>query len=100
MIRHIPFEPLAYEGYPYIKELILMGATKDKIKAVFDKLEEEKGIKTNIKMAKSLEDAVNIAKESAKAGDIITLSPACASFDMYPNFMVRGNKFKDIVKGL
>ena len=98
--KHIPFEPLAYEGYPYIKELILMGATKDKIKAVFDKLEEEKGIKTNIKMAKSLEEAVKIAKETAKAGDIITLSPACASFDMYPNFMVRGNKFKDIVKGL
>ena len=98
--KHIPFEPLAYEGYDYIKELILIGATKDKIKAVFDKLEQEKGIKTTIKMAESLEDAVKIAKERAKPGDIITLSPACASFDMYPNFMVRGNKFKDIVKGL
>ena len=98
--KHIPFEPLAYEGYPYIKELILLGATKDKIKAVFDKLEQEKGIKTNIKMVESLEEAVKIAKNIAKAGDIITLSPACASFDMYPNFMVRGNKFKDIVKEL
>ena len=98
--KHIPFEPLAYEGYPYIKELILMGATKEKIKTVFDKLEEENGIKTNIKMAKSLEDAVDIAKASAEAGDVVTLSPACASFDMYPNFMVRGNKFKEIVKGL
>lgn len=98
--KHIPFEPLAYEGYPYIKELILIGATKYKIKAVFDKLEQEKGIKTNIKMADSLEEAVNIAKETAKVGDIITLSPACASFDMYTNFMIRGNKFKDIVKAL
>jgi UDP-N-acetylmuramoylalanine--D-glutamate ligase len=98
--KHIPFEPLAYEGYPYIKELILVGATKDKIKNVFDKLEEEKGIAVNIQMAKTLEEAVNIAKRVAKAGDIVTLSPACASFDMYPNFMVRGNKFKDIVKGL
>ena len=98
--KHIPFEPLAYEGYPYIKELILMGATKEKIKTVFDKLEEENGIKTNIKMAKSLEDAVDIAKASAEAGDVVTLSPACASFDMYPNFMVRGNKFKEIVKEL
>jgi len=98
--KNIPFEPLAYEGYPYIKELILMGATKDKIKDVFDKLEQERGIKTNIKMAESLEEAVNMAKEIAKVGDIITLSPACASFDMYPNFMVRGNKFKDIVKEL
>ena len=98
--KNIPFEPLAYEGYPYIQELILIGATKDKIKAVFDKLEEEKGIKTTIRIAKSLEDAVKITREIAKAGDIITLSPACASFDMYPNFMVRGNRFKEIVKGL
>jgi len=98
--KHIPFEPLAYEGYPYIKQLILLGATKEKIKAVFDKLTEEKGIKVNLKIAESLEDAVIIAKNSAVEGDIITLSPACASFDMYPNFMIRGNEFKDIVNGL
>lgn len=98
--KHIPFEPLADEGYPYIKELILMGATKDKIKKAFDKLENEKGIKVNIKIASSLEEAVKIAKDIAKKGDIITLSPACASFDMYPNFAVRGNKFKDIVNKL
>ena len=98
--KHIPFEPLAYEGYPYIKQLILMGATKEKIKDVFDKLYEEKGVKVNIKVAESLKDAVKIAKDAAVEGDIITLSPACASFDMYPNFMVRGNEFKDIVKNL
>ena len=98
--KHIPFEPLAYEGYHYIKELILLGATKEKIKAVFDKLDEEKGVKVNIKTAESLEAAVKIAKETSRAGDIVTLSPACASFDMYPNFMVRGNEFKDIVNGL
>lgn len=98
--KHIPFEPLAYEGYPYIKELILLGATKEKIKAVFDKLYEEKGIKVNIKIAESLEAAVKIAKETSTSGDIVILSPACASFDMYPNFMVRGNEFKDIVNGL
>ena len=98
--KHIPFEPLAYEGYLYIKELILMGATKEKIKAVFDKLDQEQGIKVNIKIAQSLEEAVRIAKDIAVAGDIVTLSPACASFDMYPNFMVRGNEFKDIVNNL
>ena len=98
--KHIPFEPLAYEGYPYIKELILMGATKDKIKEVFYKLENEKGIKINIKIADSLEEAVKIAKEYSHEGDIVTLSPACASFDMYPNFMERGNKFKEIVNSL
>lgn len=98
--KHIPFEPLAYEGYPYIKELILIGATKDKIKDVFNKLENEKGIKVDIKIASSLEEAVSIGRSIAKKGDIITLSPACASFDMYPNFEIRGNKFKEIVNQL
>ncbi len=98
--KHIPFEPLANEGYPYIKELILMGDTKDKIKEVFDKLEEEKGIKVNMHIVNSLEEAVNKAKELAVDGDVVTLSPACASFDMFPNFMARGNAFKDIVNNL
>ena len=98
--KHIPFEPLAYEGYPYIKELIIMGATKDKIKAAFDKLEAEKGIKVNMHFVNDMEEAVNKAKELAKEGDIVTLSPACASFDMFKNFAVRGNVFKKIVNEL
>lgn len=98
--KNIPFEPLAYEGYPYIKTLILLGKTKDKIKLVFDKLEKEKGIKVDIKIVFSLDEAVDVAKKIAVSGDIVTLSPACASFDMYPNFMARGNAFKDIVNSL
>lgn len=98
--KNIPFEPLAYEGYSYIKSLILLGDTKDKIKDVFNKLEEEKGLKVNIKIASSLEEAVIIAKEISKPGDVVTLSPACASFDMFPNFMARGNAFKNIVNSL
>ncbi|VYT99056.1 UDP-N-acetylmuramoyl-L-alanine--D-glutamate ligase [Clostridium tertium] len=98
--KNIPFEPLAYEGYPYIKELILLGATKELIKASFDKLKEEKGIEVNIISVESLEEAVIKAKEIATPGDIVTLSPACASFDMFPNFAVRGDKYKEIVNNL
>lgn len=98
--KHIPFEPLANDGYPYIKELILMGDTRDKIKYVFDKLEEEKGIKVNMHFVNNLKEAVEKAKELAVSGDIVTLSPACASFDMFPNFMARGNAFKEIVNNL
>ena len=98
--KHIPFEPLAEEGYPYIKELILLGATKDSIKKAFDKLKIEKGIEVPIILVESLEEAVLKAKNIAEDGDIVTLSPACASFDMFPNFVVRGNKFKEIVKNL
>ena len=98
--KNIPFEPLAYEGYPYIKELILLGATRELIKASFDKLKEEKGIEVNIISVESLEEAVIKAKEIATPGDIVTLSPACASFDMFPNFAVRGDKYKEIVNNL
>ncbi|HCW52555.1 MAG TPA: UDP-N-acetylmuramoyl-L-alanine--D-glutamate ligase [Clostridium sp.] len=98
--KHIPFEPLAYEGYPYIKELILVGATSDKIQAAFDKLEAEKGIKVNIQRVDTFEGAVMLAKKIAKNGDIVTLSPACAAFDLFPNFMVRGKRFKEIVNSL
>ncbi|WP_238918075.1 UDP-N-acetylmuramoyl-L-alanine--D-glutamate ligase [Clostridium sp. YIM B02555] len=98
--KHIPFEPLAYEGYPYIKELILLGATRDKIREVFDKLYKEQEIKINIKTVETMEDAVKEARSVARSGDIVTLSPACASFDMYPNFMIRGNTFKTMVNAL
>ena len=98
--KHIPFEPLAEEGYPYIKELILLGATKDLIKDAFNKLKDEKGIEVPIITVNTLEEAVNKAREVAEEGDIVTLSPACASFDMYPNFAVRGNRYKEIVESL
>lgn len=98
--KHIPFEPLAEEGYPYIKQLIVLGATREKIKEAFNNLEKEKGVKLNITDVNTLEEAVIKAKELAKAGDVVTLSPACASFDMFPNFMARGNAFKEIVKGI
>lgn len=98
--KHIPFEPLAYEGYPFIKELIVLGATKDKIKAAFNKLEGESGIKVSMNFVSNLEEAVSKARELAEEGDVVTLSPACASFDMFPNFAVRGNVFKEIVMNM
>lgn len=98
--KHIPFEPLAYEGYKKIKTLILVGATKEKIKDVFEKFMNEKGIKVPLIIAENFKDAVYKSKEIAKEGDIVTLSPACASFDMFPNFEIRGNNFKEIVNSL
>ncbi len=98
--KHIPFEPLAQEGHEYIKELILLGATKYKIKEVFDKIKEDKGINVPVNIVESLEEAVKKAKDIAKDGDIVTLSPACASFDMFTNFEIRGNKFREIVNSI
>ena len=98
--KHIPFEPLAEEGYPFIKELILLGDTKELIKAAFDRVMKEKNVDINITIVDSLKEAVDKAKEISESGDVVTLSPACASFDMFPNFAVRGDRFKELVNNL
>ncbi|MFT8312770.1 MAG: UDP-N-acetylmuramoyl-L-alanine--D-glutamate ligase [Clostridium sp.] len=98
--KHIPFEPLAEEGLSMIKELILLGNTKDKIEESFNKVMEDKKVYIPIVKVNTLEEAVNIARKKAEADDIVTLSPSCASFDMFPNFEIRGNKFKEIVNNM
>lgn len=98
--KKIPFDELAKEGIDRIKTLVLMGNTKDKIRDAFEC--EMKRKKKNIPIieAESLEDAVNKAYKNAEQNDIVTLSPACASFDLFKNFEDRGNKYKEIVNSL
>jgi UDP-N-acetylmuramoylalanine--D-glutamate ligase len=98
--KKIPFEPLAENGYDKIKALILIGATKYKIKEAFDKISLQKRMPIHIEIEETLEEAVAKARRISKSGDIITLSPACASFDMFLNFEDRGNRFKQIVKDI
>ena len=47
-----------------------------------------------------MKDAVELAYKDSQAGDIVLLSPACASYDMYKNFEERGDEYKSIVEGL
>jgi UDP-N-acetylmuramoylalanine--D-glutamate ligase len=61
---------------------------------------DKKGIEVPVLHAQSLEEAVASARGEAVPGDIVILSPACASFDMFKNFEVRGNRFKEIVNKL
>lgn len=98
--KNIPFEPLAEGGYPKIKALVLLGVTKDKIKDAFNRVMKEKGVNIPIYIVNSLEEAAKKSRKIAEEGDIVTLSPACASFDMFPNFEVRGDKFKEIINNM
>ena len=54
----------------------------------------------NIYLVSSLEEAVQKARSAAASGDVVLLSPACASFDMFENFEDRGNQFKELVNAL
>lgn len=97
--KHIPFEPMAPYINDKVKMLVLTGPTAEKIeKAVVNDVSYKNSVK--IVYADGMEDAVNKAYESAVEGDVISLSPACASFDAYPNFAERGKHYKEIVNGL
>ncbi len=98
--KKIPFEPLADAVNEKVKILILMGDTAKKIEEAITSSDSYNPKELKILKAKSLEDAVKIAKSHAKEGDIVTLSPACASFDKYRNFEERGNHFKNIINSI
>ncbi len=98
--KKIPYEPLAPEILAHVKVLVLMGATGPRIEKAVREAPgfAESGLE--ILHANSMEEAVALARGAAKPGDIVSLSPASASFDVYPNFEVRGRHFKQIVNGL
>ena len=73
-----------------VKAVVLIGEAGEKIKRALGDLAETV-------MAKDLREAVNISRNMALKGDIVLLSPACASFDMFANFEDRGTQFKKIV---
>ena len=97
--KHIPFAPLAPEVVKHVKLLILCGATADAIEKAVRECPGYHG-SPEIVRCESLEDCVKTAYERAVRGDIVTLSPACAAFDQFANFMERGKAFKKLVMGL
>ena len=98
--KHIPFDSLGDELCKYAKRVILTGDTAEKIRdsivssAYFD----AKALP--LTEVREFEDAVKTASAFAESGDIVLLSPACASFDRFKNFEDRGNLFKKLVMEL
>ena len=98
--KHIPFEPLGPAACEKVKTLILLGSTAQKIQdAVMAAPQYREGC-PEILRVETMEEAVAAAAAHAQPGDIVSLSPACAAFDLYPNFEVRGRHFKEIVNKL
>ncbi len=76
-----------------VKKLLLIGETAEKIAET-----AKRGGFTDYEFCKTLEEAVDRAMEIAERGDAILLSPACASWDMFPNYEERGRLFKEYVR--
>ena len=81
-----------------VRALILTGPTSEKIENATKQALNGKSIE--IYYTSNMQESVNLAKEIAKAGDVVLLSPASASFDLYKNFEDRGHQFKDCVNNL
>ncbi len=80
-----------------VKKLVLIGQTREAIAACAVKCGF---LKDNILFADSFLEALDICVREASAGDAVLLSPACASWGMFPNYEVRGEQFKEYVNSL
>lgn len=80
----------AFDGK--VKCLVLIGQTREKIAACA----REHGLQ-DIVLADTFEEAFEVCVEKAEPGDAVLLSPACASWGMFPNYEVRGQRFKELV---
>lgn len=87
--KKITFEEVSDVSHK-IKHIVVYGQTKDQLKETFD----------NAYVVDDLEQAFKKANELAQSGDIVCLSPACASYDQYKNYEERGKQFKALVHSL
>ena len=96
--KKIPFDSLGDSLNRYAKALVLTGHTADKIRDAVLSSDEYSGLPVYVEP--DLAAAVERADALSSRGDIVMLSPACASFDRYRNFEERGDHFRSLVKAL
>lgn len=75
------------------RAVVLYGEARSRFRSALEGL-------VPLKTAASFEQAVDLAYEWAESGDAVLLSPACSSYDLFPDFEVRGRRFKELVKAL
>ena len=98
--KQIPFDVLGPCVCRSVKTLVLGGATGGKIRAAVENCPDYTPGNPEIIDCADFTAAFYAAVAAAKEGDIVLMSPACAAFDQFKNFMERGNYFKKLVKEL
>ncbi len=95
--KHLSYDEMGAVVPEKVKVLILFGATADKIETATKAAASYSDGNPVIIRVSNMEEAVKAARENAVEGDIVSMSPASASFDMYKNFAEKGLHFKKIV---
>lgn len=95
-----PFEDLGRAIARKARRVVLLGATAGKIEECISRASRELMRGPKIMRARNLEDAMKMVKEGSVSGEIVLLSPACASYDQFRNFQERGELFKQLAKRL
>ncbi len=95
--KDLPFDELGQKIATNVKAAILIGQTASKIASEIQLFPEASA---KIQIVNSLSEAVRSAARLAESGDIVLLSPACASYDMFDNFQHRGEQFCKLVRAL
>lgn len=98
--KKIPFDQMGEVLPDYVKGLYLSGATAGKIRAAVEQGSRYDANQLPIYDAADYGEAVQLAYEKAEKGDVVILSPSCASFDAFQNFEARGEYFINCVKEL
>lgn len=98
--KKIPYDAMGPVVADKVKLLILMGNTADKIEAAVKNAANYSEENPRILRVENMEQAVKAARENAVRGDIVSMSPASASFDLYKNFVERGRHFKALVNAM
>lgn len=96
--KGIPYDEIGLPIVEHVKSLILIGATSDKIEEAVKATGRANELE--IVRKNTYEEVVAYARAIAKEGDVVLLSSASTSFDMFRNFMERGNLFKKLVNEL
>ncbi len=95
--KNLPFDKLGEAIARKAKAAVLIGAAAQKIADCITTCPDSNA---QVHIAQSLSKAVNCAAELSTAGDVVLLSPACASYDMFENFQQRGRDFVRLVRNL
>jgi UDP-N-acetylmuramoylalanine--D-glutamate ligase len=99
--KHTPFDELGRKIASSTKAVILMGQTARQIADAISKAEQDNPKSmAKVEIVDSLAHAVDAANRLAKRGDVVLLSPACASYDMFENYQQRGRLFAELVQRL